>query len=326
MKRSTLMVLLKALVSLGLLSFFLSRIDLSYLLRVLSSAHLFYLGVALAVYFFGQLISSYRWAILARALGFGNPWRDFVTFYFIGMFFNLFAPSTVGGDVGRIFYLSRDRTEGKGGSRPGSTAFATVSVLADRGIGMAVLIWIGAAALAAFPGYSLPSAIRLLTFALALGLLVGWILLPLLGRLLERGEKVVWKNLGLALNTYSDHYHILRQSILLSLFIHFLQSWMQILLGHALEVEIPWSYSLIIYPLVGTFSALPVTLNGIGLREGGYLFLLRQIDISSEKAIAFGLLWFIIIAVDSLVGGVIFVMRRRSNLFLAQPAANLQDK
>ncbi|MGH7829319.1 MAG: hypothetical protein ACREP8_04000, partial [Candidatus Binatia bacterium] len=50
--------------------------------------------------------------------------------------------------------------------------------------------------------------------------------------------------------------------------------------------------------------------NGIGLREGGYLFLLRQIDVSSEKAIAFGLLWFLIVALDSLIGGLVFILKR----------------
>ena len=310
MKRSILMFLLKAVVSLGLLFFLLSRIDLSDLLRALSSAHLSYLAVALATYFFGQLISSLRWALLARALGFENPWRDFALFYFIGMFFNLFAPSTVGGDLGRIFYLAREGGKETESGGAGSTAFATIAVLADRAIGMAVMVWIGAAAVAAFPGYALPSPIRYLTFALAAGFLLGWILLPLFSRLLQGRESSVGKNLGRALEAYRGHQHIVIQAMILSLIVHLLQSWMQLLVGHALEAEIPWSYSLILYPLVGVFSALPISLNGIGLREGGYLFLLRRIDISSEKAIAFSLLWFAIIALESLIGGVVFILRR----------------
>jgi uncharacterized membrane protein YbhN (UPF0104 family) len=98
--------------------------------------------------------------------------------------------------------------------------------------------------------------------------------------------------------------------MLLSLIVHVLQTWMHVLIGRALDADIPFSYAFIIYPLVGTFSALPVSLNGIGLREGGYLFLLRRIGISSEKAIAFGLLWFIVIALDSLIGGLLFILRK----------------
>ncbi|MEK7377395.1 MAG: lysylphosphatidylglycerol synthase domain-containing protein, partial [Candidatus Binatota bacterium] len=90
MSRSTLTFLLKAVVSLGLLFFLFAEIDVTQLRRVLSSAHLSYLAVALLGYFSGQIICSLRWALLARPLGFTNPFKDFATFYFIGMFFNLY--------------------------------------------------------------------------------------------------------------------------------------------------------------------------------------------------------------------------------------------
>jgi len=306
----TLTFLLKALVSLSLLSFLLSRVDVAQLLRVLSSAHVSYLAVALVGYFLGQVISSVRWALLARPLGFKNPLKEFVLLYFIGMFFNLFAPSTVGGDLGRVFYLARGRTKREERERGMLTANALISVIADRAIGMAVLVWIGAVALVVFPEYSLPLVVRAPTFALALGFLLGWALLPLLKRFLEQRERAVGQNLSLALGIYQSHHQIVPQTVLLSLIVHLLQAWIQLLLGRALDVEIPWSYCFILYPLVGVFSALPISLNGIGLREGGYLFLLGQIDTSSERAIALGLLWFMIVALDSLIGGVVFVMRR----------------
>ncbi len=99
-------LLLKIIVSLGLLIFLFSRINISELLRVLLFAHPSYIFVVLMVYLIGQFIISIRWALLARPLGYKNPFKDFAIFYFIGMFFNLFAPSTVGGDVGRVYYLS----------------------------------------------------------------------------------------------------------------------------------------------------------------------------------------------------------------------------
>lgn len=310
MKRS-IMIFIKAGVSLGLLAFFLTReIDVWHFFEVISAARLSYVVAALFIYLFGQLLSSLRWTLLARTVGFQNPWKDFAAFYLIGMFFSLFTPSTVGGDVGRIFYLARDGAKRKENVHAGSVALATISVLADRAIGMAVLVWIGAAAVAGFPGYSLPTAIRYATFALAVGLLVGGLSLPLFGRLLRGREHPVAKNLNLALQNYPRHWRAIVYAMALSLIVHVLQTWMHVLIGRALDADIPFSYAFIIYPLVGTFSALPVSLNGIGLREGGYLFLLRRIGISSEKAIAFGLLWFIVIALDSLIGGLLFILRK----------------
>jgi uncharacterized membrane protein YbhN (UPF0104 family) len=100
-------------------------------------------------------------------------------------------------------------------------------------------------------------------------------------------------------------------AILLSSVVHFMQSAMHVLLSHALGFDMPWSYGLILYPLVGLFSALPLSVNGIGLRENGFLFLLRHIGVSSEKAVAFGLLWFLVVALDSIIGGVVYILRRK---------------
>ena len=313
MKRVTLLLLLKIAVSLGLLSFFVFKLDLGDFWRVLASARISYLLVALIAYLCSQLISSMRWALLARLLGFQNPLKDFTLFYLIGMFFSLFAPGTVGGDVGRVVYLSRTGDREKEGRRAVAMGFAAISVLADRAVGMAVLIWIGAVALAVAPRYSIPAAIRYTTFALALGFVLAWALLPLLGWWLQSKENPAWKNLRLALETYRGRRPVILQAMILSLTVHALQSWIHVMIGYALDIEFPWSYALIVYPLVGTFSALPISLNGIGLREGGYLLLLGWIGIGSEKAIAFSLLWFVVVVLNSAIGGLVFILRRGAN-------------
>jgi hypothetical protein len=100
------------------------------------------------------------------------------------------------------------------------------------------------------------------------------------------------------------------QGILLSLIVHLIQAWMHVVMGRALNLAIPFSFCLILYPLVGVFAAIPISLNGIGLREGGYVFLLGLIGITAENGVAFGLLLFIIVALDSLIGGVLFLLRR----------------
>ncbi|MBI3062675.1 MAG: flippase-like domain-containing protein [Deltaproteobacteria bacterium] len=280
MSRSTVTLLLKSLVSLGILVFLLSRIDTAQLLRVLGSAHLSYFLIGMAGYFLGQIVCSVRWALLARPLGFENAVKDFAILYFIGMFFNLFAPSTIGGDVGRVFYLARDGHRREEPQRSGAAVSALISVLADRLIGLAVLVWIGAAALALFSNYAIPMVVRAITFALAAGSILGWLSLSPLYRLAQRWDIPRGKNLLQGLVTYAGNHRIIALTLVISLVAHFIQSWMQILLGHALGVEIPWSYSFILYPLVGVFSALPISLNGIGLREGGYLYLLQQIEIA----------------------------------------------
>jgi len=65
--------------------------------------------------------------------------------------------------------------------------------------------------------------------------------------------------------------------------------------------------------------AIPFSFNGIGLREGGYLFLLQLIEVGTEKALAFGLLWFVIVVLDGMIGGVVFILRKRQGAFSIMP-------
>jgi len=231
-------------------------------------------------------------------------------YYLIGMFFNLFAPSTVGGDVTRVYYLARDGEKEHEKGWVTSTVPAAVSVFMDRALGMAVLVWLGAVGLVLFPDYAVPSAIRSLTFVLALALAGGAVLMPLLRAVLpDDGHPMVVK-LRLAMRAYHAHWGVIPQAILLSFVLHLVQAWMHLLLGRALQINVPFSFCIILYPLVGTFAALPISLNGIGLREGGYLFLLGVIGVTAEKSIAFGLLLFLIVIVDSLIGGLLFLLKQ----------------
>ena len=263
----------------------------------------------MVVYLVTQLISVVRWTVLARPVGIKTPFTDLLRYYLIGMFLNLFAPGTVGGDVSRIYYLVRDEDAHANG-RAVTTVHAAISVLMDRAIGMVVLVWLGAAALWLFPQYAVPQSIRSVTFLLAWGFVAAVLLLPLLGPLLPEGSHPLVLKLRLALRSYRSNWHALLAAAFLSLVVHLIQAWMHTLMARALDLDVPFSFCLIIYPLVGTFSAIPVSLNGLGLREGGYIYMLAIIGIGTEKGIAFGLLLFLIVALDSLLGGLLFLLQQ----------------
>jgi uncharacterized membrane protein YbhN (UPF0104 family) len=194
----------------------------------------------------------------------------------------------------------------------------------DRAIGMVVLVWLGALGLLLFPYYAVPQTVRSVTLLLALGLLIGALLTPLLRRLLpEDGHQLVVK-LRLAMRSYRSHWRALAGAAALSLLIHLIQAWMHAVMGRALDLEVPFSFCLIVYPLVGTFAAIPISLNGLGLREGGYIFLLAAIGIGTEKGIAFGMLLFLIIVIDSLVGGLLFLFQQTLRSPTPQKASQIR--
>jgi uncharacterized membrane protein YbhN (UPF0104 family) len=307
--KPAIVLLVKLLVSGGLIVYFLTRIHIERFFDTLVSANLSLIALTLIVYLLSQAVSAVRWTVLVRPLGIRTPFKDMVSYYLIGMFFNLFAPGTVGGDVSRVYYLVKDQ-ERDDHSRMVPTVNAAMSVLMDRAIGMVVLIWIGAAGLVLFPGYPVPPAIRSLTLLIALGFVACAVLIPLLRRLLPDDGHAVIVKLRLVLRSYRTHWSAIVQGIVLSLGVHLIQAWMHVLMGRALNLAIPFSFCLIVYPLVGTFAAIPISLNGLGLREGGYIFLLGLIGITTENGVAFGLLLFMIVALDSLIGGIVFLAKK----------------
>ncbi|HJZ12783.1 MAG TPA: lysylphosphatidylglycerol synthase domain-containing protein, partial [Acidobacteriota bacterium] len=98
--------LLKLVISLGLVSFFLWHIDLLQIHEALTKTKFGYLLIGLLLYPLGQVICAVKWQYLARALGIHRDLKPMVGLYFIGMFFNLFLPTGVGGDITRGLYLN----------------------------------------------------------------------------------------------------------------------------------------------------------------------------------------------------------------------------
>lgn len=318
--KPAIILIMKLVVSTGLLAYLLSRIHIERFWGTLLSADFTYIAIALVVYLATQMVSALRWAVLARPMGFTIPFRETAVYYLIGMFFNLFAPGTVGGDVSRVYYLARHGDQGAPHGWARATLPAAVSVLMDRAVGMIVLVWLGAAGLALFPRYGVPPLVRYVTFALALAFVVAGICIPLVRRLLPQDGHPVVVKLRLALRSYRTRWRVIPEAILLSVAIHLIQAWMHLILGQAIGIDIPFSFCIILYPLVGTFAAIPISLNGIGLREGGYLVLLGVIGVNSTQGVAFGLLLFIVVVLDSLTGGVAFLLKKGPRPHAAAPA------
>ncbi len=285
--------------SVVLLSVLLWKTDGSDLLEAVTSAQPGWVILALVGYLISQVISSCRWTMLARPLGFDEPYADFFYAYFTGMYMNLFAPSTVAGDIGRALYLA-------GAQRRKALAFTTV--IADRGLGFVVLSWVGAAAILLQPGYQLPRPLYYAAWTVPPGTLLGWLYLPqLVVRLFKRENR--WRHLvekDLA-PYWSDFGLLLKTSLVAGVF-HSLQIFTQVWLARALGIEVPWPFFFIFVPVVNILGMLPLSFSGIGVREGGYLYFLAMVGIQRHTAVALGLLSSGVVLINGLTGGLVFLL------------------
>src|SRR6266852_2908928 len=123
---------------------------------------IFWLG-AVGVFLVAQLASSVRWRWMAQPLGFTQGPGLFLGYYFVGMFFNLVLPTSVGGDVVRAWYL-----DGHSGRR----LPAFVSVFADRASGLLVLLILACLGVTCSP-LDLPAWVKWSVLGMAGGALLG---------------------------------------------------------------------------------------------------------------------------------------------------------
>jgi uncharacterized protein (TIRG00374 family) len=290
---------LKVALSLLLLVILLAETDLSQLAGAVARAQSGWVIAALVGYIASQVVSAIRWTMLARPLGFREPFSQFFGAYFTGVYMNLFAPSTVAGDIGRALLLA-------GGQKRKALAFTTV--LADRGLGFVVLVWIGALAILLQPGYRLPPPLHLAAWIVPPTTLLGWLFgLKLAVRFLRPENR--WRHLvERDLTPYWHDYRLLGETSAVACVFHIMQIGTQVFLAWALGLKVPTGFFFIFVPVVNILGMLPVSFSGIGIREGGYWFFLAQLGVDRAAALALGLLSSLVVLLTGLAGGVVFLL------------------
>jgi uncharacterized membrane protein YbhN (UPF0104 family) len=82
------------------------------------------------------------------------------------------------------------------------------------------------------------------------------------------------------------------------------------LVGTALGAPVPASYYWVLVPMVSLLTMLPISVNGMGVREGATAVLLAPLGVAQETAVTLALLWFAVTALVSLSGGVVYLSGR----------------
>jgi len=245
-----------------------------------------------------QIVSALRWQMLARRLGFDRPLWQYTGFYFIGMYFNLLLPTSVGGDVVRAWYLD---------GRSGRRLAAFVAVFLDRLSGLLVLLALACVAVALCP-LDLPSWIPWSVWGSAGCVLSGMALLPLVASR-SKHARLRASQLRSALDTLRCP-RLLAATTLFSLVVQVANVLIVWLVGTAIGAGVPAAYYWILVPMISLLTLLPISVNGMGLREGGMAVFLAPLGIGKGTALTLSLLWFAVISVTSLEGGLVYLFGR----------------
>jgi uncharacterized membrane protein YbhN (UPF0104 family) len=289
---------LRGLVSLTLLTGLAWRTEWGPITRAFADLRPELWLAAVGLYLAAQLASALRWQWLARPLGFRHSLGQLTAFSFIGMYFNLVLPTSVGGDVVRAWYLD-------GGSHRRLLAF--LSVFVDRLSGLLVLLALACAAVVVCP-IALPAWVAASVWGTAGGALFGLGALPALARWTGRFDRA--RRLVDGVRLYLRHGRLLLATTGLSLLVQAANVVLVWLVGQAIDAPVPASYYWVLVPMVTLLTLLPVSLNGMGVREGGMVLFLTPLGVPAGTALSLAVLWFSVFAAASLCGGGVYLCGR----------------
>ena len=294
-------LLIKIFISLAMLALAVRLVDLNELKHSLLSIPLPTLAMVVVIFFFGQLLSSYKWWLLARSGSIEAPWLLAAKAYFLGMAVNCFGFGTVGGDLARALVLGRK-------SKQKATALA--SVFADRVHGITVLAAIGVVSIAFVGRQHIGREYLVLLPVCIIAVVVAWYFGPGIALAMLPKGGALHKNMEQIAQVFPRDPATISYISLISLVFHLLQIGLHQVMAAGFGIQIPWAVLLVTIPVINILSSLPISWNGLGVRENGYLFFLAPQFISREHAIAFGAMWLLAMAISSAIGALVLVLSK----------------
>jgi uncharacterized protein (TIRG00374 family) len=282
---------LKVGVSVGLLSYLLSLIDLGGLLEKLRELDLRYLALAFVLLLLQTGLSSLKWQVILRADGIRMRLPFLIRTYLIGNFISLFLPTSFGGDVYRVLAARGVNQD---------LAKSTSSVLFDRLSGLFALISICMLAYVVLPEQPYDMVVLILYVVGVAGFFL--VSSDTVGRHIEASRIGLVRKVGkilVSFRNYRRNARLLTVILLLSFLFQLNLVLINKVYTVALGLEIDFSILMVIIPLIYLTEVLPISINGLGVRESAFAFFFVQIGLTVGDALAVSVL---IVGMRYLVG------------------------
>ena len=318
--KSYLQLLIRFIVSVGLMVWLVTMIDWDEAFRIMKEGSPFYFVLAFLAIQITVATSIWKWRMLIQSSE-KKLRNDQISptylgkLYYIGLFFNNFMPGSVGGDVVRIFYL---------GKKTG-VATATTSVLFERitaGFALVGIVLISALFMDQSRPY-LISLLILIIIAVALYIIIKLFMKKVtvterdsssqskLSILMVKGKQAIIGIGDTAKNYRNESWQWWGMILLLSFLFQVGMAWINDLLFRSFGIEVSFLHLLVIITLISVITMIPVSLNGLGVREASYVLFFQSIGVPEGIALSVSLLFFILVTISSLIGGLFWLMERR---------------
>jgi len=291
------------LIGIGILLWIMSRVDLFRCWDVIKGLDVIYFTVAMLISLPVLLIKAYRWKFILRLQDIDYAFKEAFLSYLGSIYVGLITPGRIG-EYAKTFYLKQDKEV--------STGRAFSSVLIDRLLDLFFLLLIVVAGLVIY--YPPPLLKVIICLIMVIALVLAVVLKDKLGKIPCLLFSVItskkWKSLNLQIEDFLQGISEMQRwefsfAIFLTVISYGLFFMRCYLLALALSISIKFFTLVFFLSVVSLVVLIPISIAGLGTREGTLIFLFSQVSISQEAALSFSLL--ILLAVNLWAGTVGFV-------------------
>jgi hypothetical protein len=303
-KRSQFVFLAKVLVAATLLAVAFWNIDLRGQLATWTSLNPWHFAMTCAAILLGQFFAALRWIVVLRRWDLPlSVWQAY-RLNLSGLFFNLAFPSSIGGDVVRVFFLSR--FSGKGTE-------SVMRVLLTRVAGLVVLLLMGVVSALVFASSVLPpllSALAAISVAVGVVVAVFAVRSEFAGRWVTGEQSGIVGKVRQAVGSLQILGHDTRAMIEITS-LSFLVQIVSIIgfyeAARAIGVETSFVNFLVFMPIIIVFSMIPISIFGLGLRENAFVFLFGMVGIGEALSVSMSLTWFLAYLAVGVASGLVLI-------------------
>jgi uncharacterized membrane protein YbhN (UPF0104 family) len=289
------------------------RFDADEVIPELTLRTVAWLVLAAALTLVALVLSALRWQKVLDALGVHTGLRKLLSHYLAGQFVSNVLPTTIGGDVLRVSRLSRDT-----GESPSSFA----SVVLERMTGWLVLPVISVVGFLVNPGLRHLGTATRVALGLAFATLIGLSVLLYAAANTRFGGRFAsrdgWRRFLGAVHLGLDQLRREPGAALTVLLVGFAYQFALVLAAVAAAQALGLGHTagltalIAFFPAVAIAQVLPIGISGLGLREGAFALFLHPLGVSTEEAIALGLLLYLLNLGVSLLGAPAFAVGGRA--------------
>jgi uncharacterized protein (TIRG00374 family) len=313
LNRKQLVGVAQILLSMILLYWLLRRVGLDEVLSTLATVDWMWYGLAFVLFQMNVIIRAFRWYVLLHSLNERPSFGYLVYLYYIGFFANNFIPSGFGGDLVKV--VSLRQSHGQGTDALSSVVMERVTGLV--GSSLIALVALGWNMSSHTADLHLPTALWALIGVTALGIPIAFFVarwsdpVGLFLRVFPNGRKLpFFDKIENLINTISRYpLQSLIGALLISIPFTLNLVLVQMTIARAFDVQLPFRIFALFVPIIAIINLLPITFNGLGLREGIYTFLFVPIGVPAATAVSMSLAFYFLRFSAGLLGGLMYALK-----------------